>query len=103
MKRVFLTVLGVIFILTGVAGIILPFLPGWVLIFFGLSLFAPHFAERVKKRIFRKLFRHEIVRLDIWNRFGVKAGFTTRHFPVHVRNARELPKKDLRLLLGSDR
>jgi O-antigen/teichoic acid export membrane protein len=47
-------VLGAILVLIGIAGIFLPILPGWLLIFFGLGWMRIYFLERLAKRIARK-------------------------------------------------
>jgi len=90
MRKLFLAIVGVFLILIGIAGLILPILPGWLLIFLGLSFIAPEFAEKLKKRIFRKLFKHEIVTLDEWKKYPVRAGFTTRHFPLLLHKTDDL-------------
>jgi len=50
---------GVVLILIGVAGIILPILPGWVLIFVGLSLLGVeiYYVERIKSYAKEKIKR----------------------------------------------
>ncbi len=95
MKRISLFVFGIVCILVGVAGLILPILPGWVFIFLGLSFIAPEFAEKLKRRILRKLSKKEIVYFDNWKKFGVRAGFTTRHFPVFLKNTDDLLNEDV--------
>jgi uncharacterized protein (TIGR02611 family) len=55
-KRIAITVAGVAVILLGVAGLILPFLPGWLLIFVGLGILATEYvwAERLLKAAKRR-------------------------------------------------
>ncbi len=82
MKKLFLAISGIILLFVGIVGLIMPILPGWLLIFAGLSLIAPKLAERLKKRIFRKFFKKDIVWLEEWKKQPVHAGFTTKHFPL---------------------
>jgi uncharacterized protein (TIGR02611 family) len=55
-KRIAITVAGVAVILVGVAGLIVPFLPGWLLIFVGLGILATEYvwAERLLKAAKRR-------------------------------------------------
>ena len=62
--------------------------------FLGLSCIAPEFAARLKRRILRKFFKKEIVRLDEWDKWNVRAGFTTRHFPVVLHKTDDLLNED---------
>jgi protein-S-isoprenylcysteine O-methyltransferase Ste14 len=54
--RIFRKVSGVLLIIIGLAGIILPILPGWVLIFVGLSLLGINiwFVELAKEYAIRQ-------------------------------------------------
>ena len=90
MKKVVLAVIGSVVMFVGVAGLVLPFLPGWALIFVGLSMIAPRLAERLRRRIMRKFSKHEIVYLKKWQKAGVHAGFTTRHFPLFLSKTDDL-------------
>lgn len=90
MKKIILAAVGVLFLLIGLVGFILPFLPGWLFIFLGLSLIAPKFAEKVKGRVYRKLFKKDIVVVGEWRKTGVHAGFTTRHFPFVAHGTDDL-------------
>jgi YfiH family protein len=87
---------GVLIMLAGVVGLILPVLPGWVLIFAGLSLIAPKLAERLKRRFFRQFFKSDLVYLEEWKKTGTQAGFTTKHFPLFLRDAGELSEPENR-------
>ncbi len=82
MEKIILAVIGTLFIIVGIAGLVLPVLPGWALIFVGFSLIAPKLAERLKRCVLRNFSKREIVYLEKWRRSGVHAGFTTRHFPM---------------------
>lgn len=42
-KRIFVTIAGVIVLLVGIAGLVLPVLPGWALIFVGLGILATEY------------------------------------------------------------
>lgn len=42
-KRIFVTIAGLIVLLVGIAGLILPVLPGWALIFVGLGILATEY------------------------------------------------------------
>ncbi len=90
MKRILFVFAGIVLILIGVIGLILPILPGWVFIFLGLSLIAPAFAARLKRRVLRKFSKKEIVYLEHWKKLKVHAGFTTRHFPLVLRKTEDL-------------
>ena len=72
MKKIVLAIIGILFILIGMTGLVLPVIPGWVLIFFGLSFIAPKLAERLKRRLFRKFFKKGIIYLEEWKRFSLK-------------------------------
>lgn len=90
MKKVILAIVGAFFLLIGLAGFVLPILPGWLFIFLGLSMIAPKFAEKVKGRVYRKLFKKDIVYVGEWRKTGVHAGFTTRHFPFVAHRTDDL-------------
>jgi uncharacterized protein (TIGR02611 family) len=42
-KRIFVTIAGLIVLLVGIAGLVLPVLPGWALIFVGLGILATEY------------------------------------------------------------
>lgn len=90
MKKIVLAIIGISFILIGIAGLVLPVIPGWLLIFVGLSFIAPKLAERLKRRFFRKFFKKGIIRLKEWEKFSVKAELTTKHFPLALKKTDEL-------------
>jgi uncharacterized protein (TIGR02611 family) len=50
-KRIFVTIAGLVVLLLGIAGLILPVLPGWALIFVGLGILATEYvwAQRLLK------------------------------------------------------
>jgi YfiH family protein len=89
-KRIFLGILGSIFLLIGIAGLLLPFLPGWLFIFLGLSLLAPGAVHKIKNQIYRKFFKKPILYWDAWKKDRIEAGFTTRHLGLVLRKADEL-------------
>ncbi len=90
MKRIFLTIAGAVLILAGIVGLFLPILQGWLMIFLGLSLIAPDFARRLRRKLFGRLFKKNVVFLKDWKKFSVEAGFTTRHFPLTLHKTDEL-------------
>ena len=90
MKRIAVFAVGILLIMVGIVGVILPILPGWVLIFFGLSMIAPNLAQKWRRRFFRKFFKNGVVYLEEWKKTRAQAGFTTRHFPLFLRNTDEL-------------
>ncbi len=94
MKKIFLAILGVVFILLGIVGLFLPFLQGFLFIFIGLSLIAPRFAERLKHRFFRRFFKQDIIWLDSWKKSSVQAGFTTKHFGLFLSKTDDLLKEE---------
>ncbi len=81
---------GVALILLGLVGLILPILPGWVFLFTGLTLINPRLAERLKKKVIRKFFKKEVLRIPDWVTSGVHACVTTRHFNLVLHNSDEL-------------
>jgi len=50
---------GIFLILVGIAGVVLPILPGWILIFIGLGLLGIqiYYVERIKKYVRKKVNR----------------------------------------------
>ncbi len=90
MKKIVLAIIGILFILAGIAGLLLPIVPGWLLIFFGLSFIAPKLTERLKRRFFRKFFKKGVIHLKEWDKFSVKAELTTKHFPLVLKKTDEL-------------
>jgi YfiH family protein len=87
-------VIGLILILVGIVGLVLPVLQGWLLIFLGLSLIAPQQAERITYKALRKLFKRPLFLVNAWKKDGVQAGYTTRHFPLVLHHADELRDKE---------
>ncbi|MBD3384582.1 hypothetical protein GF407_06605 [candidate division KSB1 bacterium] len=49
-------ILAVVFIILGLSGLILPILPGWLLLIFGIILLFPSFEDRLKDK-FEKVRR----------------------------------------------
>ena len=90
MKKIVLAVIGILFILAGIMGLLLPVVPGWLLIFVGLSFIAPKLAERLKRRFFRKFFKKGVIRLKEWEKFSVRAELTTKHFPLALKKTEDL-------------
>lgn len=90
MKKIVLGIFGIFLILIGIAGWILPILPGWPFIFLGLSFIAPAFAARLKRRFLRKFSKQDAVYLDNWKKNRIHAGFSTRHFPLVLHSTEEL-------------
>lgn len=81
---------GGVLIVVGAAGALLPILPGWPFFFVGLSMVSPSAARRLKRRLFRRLFKQDTVFLGPWKPFRVRAGFTTKHFPLALKKTDEL-------------
>ena len=90
MKKIALFIVGIVLIIVGIAGLILPVLPGWALIFQGLYLITPRLATRLQKRIYRKLLKKEVFYFDEWRRYGIDAGFTTKNFRLFMKKTDEL-------------
>ena len=90
MKKIFLTIAGIVLIAIGMLGWILPILPGWLFIFLGISFIAPSFAARLKRRILRHFSKKEIVYLEDWRKLKAHAGFTTRHFQLVLHSTDDL-------------
>ena len=51
------TIAGIVMIIVGIAGLLLPVLPGWLLIFIGIELLGIQlvFVERIKEYVKKKL------------------------------------------------
>ena len=94
LKKILLYIGGVLLMLGGIAGLVLPIIPGWVLIFAGLSCIAPHLAERLKRRFYGKFFKNDIVYLEELKNAGAQAGFTTKHFPLMLQSAAGLSDEE---------
>lgn len=90
MKRAVYMVVGSVCMVVGLAGAVLPLLPGWPFFFVGLSLIAPRQAIRFRNHIRRKFFKDDTILLTEWRPFGVHAGFTTKHFPLVLKKTDEL-------------
>ncbi len=90
MKKIITIFCGALFILAGLAGLVLPIVPGWALIFVGMSMIAPTLAGRLRRIILRRFFKEKIVFFNAWRKAGVRAGFTTRHFPLALHKTAEL-------------
>lgn len=90
MKRVLLVGLGILLIGVGIVGLFLPILQGWAMIFMGLALVSPSLARRLRGRAARKFFKNGIVHLKEWEKAGIQAGFTTRHFPLVLHRTDDL-------------
>lgn len=93
-RQVLIFSAGVLLILVGIAGLFLPVIQGWLMIFLGLSLIAPRFAERLKRRFFRKFFKNDLILIRAWKKEDVEAGFTTRCFPLVLKNSEELLSRE---------
>ncbi len=89
-KGALLYLLGILLIGVGLAGVVLPILPGWVFIFMGLSIVAPRAARRLRWWIFRRRFKKDLFRFKEWAKKGVEAGYTTRHFSMHLSKTDDL-------------
>lgn len=79
----------------------MPFVHGWPFFLIGLSLVAPTAARRLRRRILRRFYRTEAVLLEESAQSGVFAGFTTRHFPVHVTSGEDLTRERTRSELAA--
>ncbi len=90
LKGFLLYVLGLLLIFVGVAGVVLPILPGWVFIFMGLSIVAPRAAMRLKWWVFRRRFKKDLFSFKEWEKSGVEAGYTTRHFSLRLSKTDDL-------------
>ena len=90
MKRFLLFGLGVLLIGVGILGLVVPVLPGWLFLFIGFSMTAPRLAARIRWRIFQKRFRRDILYFEEWKPQSVEAGYTTRHFSLHLRKTDDL-------------
>lgn len=53
-NKTFARILGIVLLVIGVAGIFMPIVPGWLLIFVGLSLMRVLFLKKLVKRLAKK-------------------------------------------------
>lgn len=90
MIRFFKIVIGVILIPIGIAGLVLPVLPGWIFIVIGVSLIAPRYAAGFRRKLQQKFFKQDTIRFGEWRKQGVIAGFTTKHFPLLLKKTDEM-------------
>ena len=94
-KKAALFVAGILLILLGIAGLILPILPGWVFIFSGLSLISPALAERVKRWVWHRLFKKQEVILPGWSKHSVLAVqyhvFRPLFFSIYRKDMKNIP------------
>ena len=90
MKKIFVYAAGFFFIFVGIAGILLPILPGWVFIFLGLSMIAPVYTIGLIRNIKLRFLKPEIIHWEEWKPLGVDAGFTSRHFPLFLQKTGDL-------------
>jgi len=93
-KGFLLYLLGILLMGIGLAGFILPILPGWVFFFMGLSIVAPRAALRLRRWVFRRRFKKDIFLFKEWEKFGAEAGYTTRHFPLRLSKTEDLLKEE---------
>ena len=68
----------------------LPIIPGWVLIFFGLALISPKLATRARRLLLWWFFKNDIVCLKDWKKNQISLGFTTKRFPLILRKTDDL-------------
>ena len=90
MKKLLALIGGVFILLLGIVGLIMPVLPGWPLIFVGLSIIAPAAAFRMKYRIDLKLYKRDVVYFSEWRKEKVDTGVTTKFFPVFLKKTDDL-------------
>jgi YfiH family protein len=83
-------VLGVLLMAVGIAGLVLPILPGWIFLVIGLSMVAPQYAAGFRRKLQQKFFKQDTIRFQEWRKKGVIAGFTTKHFPLLLKKTDEL-------------
>ena len=74
----------------GIVGLILPVLPGWPLLFLGLTLAVPSAAFSLKYQWTHVFLKRDIIYFPEWKKQGVVLGITTKFFPLHIKKADEL-------------
>lgn len=95
MRRIGTWLLAAVCLVVGLAGLILPGLQGTPFLFLALTLIAPRYATRLKGRLFRRFLKSDWVYLEEWKKAsGVRAGFTTRRFPLKISKTAELAQGD---------
>ncbi|MFH1284329.1 MAG: PGPGW domain-containing protein [Candidatus Peregrinibacteria bacterium] len=55
-------IVGTFSIVLGIIGFLIPFMPGWLLVFFGIILISPHHGKRVISWVKQKIFRMKTVK-----------------------------------------
>lgn len=90
MFRILRIALGVVLIPIGIAGLILPILPGWIFLVIGVTLIAPGYAAGFRRKLQQRFFKQDTIRFAEWRKRGVLAGFTTKHFPLLLKKTDEL-------------
>lgn len=90
MKKILAVIAGCFLILLGVIGVVMPIMPGWVLIFVGLAMIAPAAAHRIRRRIEMRLINSDLMYFNEWAPMGIDAGLTTRHFPLKLQKTMDL-------------
>lgn len=88
-QQMFLFFFGVLLLLVGVLGLVMPVVPGWLFLFMGLSMAAPRTAARVRWWLFRRRFKNELLLFDEWLP-QAEAGYTTRHFSLFLTKTDDL-------------
>lgn len=90
MKKIISIFIGSLIMLAGIVGLLLPVIPGWLLIFVGLSVIAPSASKRLRHKIFGRFIRQPILFSRLWRRQAVCCGTTTRYFPTVIKNTDDL-------------
>jgi len=90
LKKIVYYIIGIVCIVIGAAGVVLPIVPGWPFLFLGLTLVAPRQAIRLRNWVHRRFFKQETIHLREWRPLDVHAGFTTKHFPLMLKKTDDL-------------
>ncbi len=95
-QKIILFIIGTVLVITGIAGLVLPFIPGWVLIFVGISFMEPEFAEKLKQWLHRKFSKRGIICFErkALGPSPAHSGFTTKHFPIFLKKTDDLLKAE---------
>jgi len=106
-KRLLLYPVGLLCLALGAAGLVLPVLPGWPFLLVGFSIVAPARAAHMRRLLKRGQLKDETFDWHEWTGHSVRAGFTTKRFPLVLKKTGELldpanQRKFTSLLRGPD-
>lgn len=94
MSRLFLAFFGLLLVVVGTIGIVMPILPGWPLIFIGLSFIAPRLVERWKIKVYARYFKKPIVLYEEWLHKKIYAGMSTKSCQFKISRCEDFSNQE---------